>query len=386
VGLPAEATGDYFSLGVESVVLTVNDSAPFSATVEDGRFEGQVPLQEGENQIVALATTRDGRTAGDTIHVTVQLPGCAELRVTAVSNGRPALSISDRAVEIVFDASNSMWAQMHGRAKIEIAKETLQDALDWLPRDLTLGLRVYGHRHKRELRVCTDSELLVPFGSGSRQQIRAAIPTFRPRGQTPLAYSLNQVAGDFGNLRGERAVVLVTDGIESCGGDPVEAARTLRRGEQIPVHVIGFWLGSKGDADPASLQAIADASGGRFLTARSAQELRDALAVTVGTAFRVFRGESLVADGALGDDRAILLPEGDYRVRLDSAPPRQVPVTLSREEGSTLVLERKRSAVTYVVQRGPADYTPCEDTATALDRNRVPAQTDHRGAAKPYTD
>ena len=50
-----------------------------------------------------------------------------QLRVTAVSGGEPALSISDRAVEIVFDVSNSMWGQIDGRAKIDIARETLHD-------------------------------------------------------------------------------------------------------------------------------------------------------------------------------------------------------------------------------------------------------------------
>jgi Mg-chelatase subunit ChlD len=383
VGLPAEATRDYFRLGVESVVLSVNDSPPSAATVEDGRFEGRVRLHEGENRIVAVATTRDGRTATDEIAVTVQVPGCAELHVTAVSNGRPTLSVSDRAVEIVVDASNSMWGQLDGRAKIEVAKEILQDALGWLPEDLMLALRVYGHQHKRELRVCTDSELLVPFGSGSRGRIRDAIATFRPKGQTPLAYSLKQVAADFGEFQGERAAVLVTDGIESCGGNPVEAARTLQERENVPVHVIGFGLGTEGDEDLASLQAIADASGGRFLTARSAQELRDALSVTVGTPFHVFRGQTVVGHGALGDARPMLLPEGDYRLRLDSAPPREVLLTLEREEGLTLVLERKETTVSYVVERGRADYTPCEPTATALDDDGVPGEAEQQGAAKP---
>jgi Mg-chelatase subunit ChlD len=386
VGLPPAQSGDYLELDAQSVVLRVNDSPPFATTIENGRFRGQVLLQEGENQIVALATTRDGRMSRDAITVTVQLPGCAELSVTAVSDGRPALSISDRAVEIVFDASNSMWGQLDGRAKIDIAKATLRDVIDWLPSDLMLAMRLYGHRHKRELRVCTDSELLVPFGPGSRERIREAILTFRPRGQTPLAYSLSQVAADFGEFRGERAVVLVTDGIESCGGDPVEAARALHRGGHLPVHVIGFALGSELDEDPDSLRAIAEASGGRFLSARSAQELRDALAVTVGTPFRVFRGQAVVAQGALGDDHALQLPEGDYRVRLDSAPPHEVPLSLAREEALTLVLEREEGSVSHLVQRGPADYAPCEDTATALDREPIPDTSEQRGAAKPFTD
>ena len=74
------------------------------------------------------------------------------------------------------------------------------------------------------------------------------------------------------------AVVLVTDGIESCGGDPAASAGALQGEGRFPVHVIGFGLSGAENADLDSLRAIADASGGRFITAGNARELRDALA------------------------------------------------------------------------------------------------------------
>jgi Mg-chelatase subunit ChlD len=359
--------------GVQSVVLSVNGSPPFATTLEDGRFRGRVLLQQGANRIVATAASRDGRTAQDAVDVTVRPPGCAELQVMARRDGKPALSISDRSVEIVFDASNSMWAQLGGKSKISIAKGILSDALDWLPRDVTLALRVYGHQHPRELRDCRDSELLVPPGRANRQRIRAAITVFRPRGQTPLGYSLEQIARDFGDIAGERAVVLVTDGIESCGGDPVAAARSLRKNEGIPVHVIGFGLESEGDADPASLRAIADASGGKFLTARSAEELREALSVTVGTAFQVLRRGTPVAAGTLGADEIIRLPAGDYTVRIDSEPALEVSTSLSSEDNLTLVLDRRRGSVSPRVRRRPSGYFACEDPLPAARRRERPA-------------
>ncbi len=346
------------SQGVRSVVLRVDDSPPFATVLSDGRFSGRVLLHEGENRIIASATADDGRRVEKTIRVTVRSPGCAELQVTARRDGEPALSISDRSVEILFDASGSMWGQLDGQPKVSIAKQTLEDALDWLPPDLMLALRVYGHQYGRELRNCTDSELLVPFGSRNRDRIRAAVAKFKPKGQTPLAYSLERVRSDFGQLGGERAVILVTDGIESCGGDPVVAARDLQDRGRLPVHVIGFGLGGDG-VDPASLRAIADASGGRFLTAGSAEELRAALMGMVGTPFRVFLGEQVVAEGTLGITDRIRLPAGDYRVHLESAPPRDVPVHLTSEEETTLLLKRERGSVSYEQLRQPVDYTPC---------------------------
>jgi Mg-chelatase subunit ChlD len=351
---------DHPDQGVQRVVLRVDDSPPFATTLSEGRFQGRVLLHEGPNRIVATATCNDGRVADDAVTVTMRPPGCGELEVVARRDGKAALSISDRAVEVVFDASNSMWGRMQGRPKMSIAKEILQDALDWLPRDLTLALRVYGHQHGRELRNCADSQLMVPFAAGNRGNIRQAISAFRPRGQTPLAYSLQQVAQDFAAVEGERAVVLVTDGIESCGGDPVAAARALHERNGIPVHVIGFGLGGDGDEDLGSLRAIAEVSGGRFLTARSADELREALSVTVGTSYRVWRGPTPVAAGTLGAGDVIRLPAGDYTLRLDSTPPHEVPLRLASEENVTLILEREGSAVAHDWTRSAVAYTSCE--------------------------
>lgn len=351
--------------GVHDVWLRVNGSDPIRTQLSGGHFVGHVRLADGENRIVALATTTDGRTAEDTVTL-VHAPGCAELRVSALRGNEPALSISERAIEIVFDASNSMWGRMQGEPKISVAKRILGDALDWLPKDLEISLRVYGHQYAYAQRNCRDSELLVPLGPDSREQIRAAIGRFKPRGQTPLAYALQQAATDFGSFRGERAVVLVTDGIESCNGDPAAAARALQAGHPTPVHVIGFGLSGDGGADRAELRAIAAASGGRFLTASSADELREALAAAAGTPFAVRNDQRVVAKGTIGSEQPIRLPAGDYTVRLESEPPYVVPVSLAPEQGFTLMLKRQGRKVLHARRTQPIEYRHCSlpDTST----------------------
>ena len=129
-------------------------------------------------------------------------------------------------------------------------------------------------------------------------------------------------------LQEDRALVLLTDGIESCGGDPVRAAREPRE-QGIVVHLIGFGIGDATGEDAASLQAIANASGGRYVTAGSAEELKAALAQTVATSFSVFKGNTEVANGSLGSNKTLFLPEGDYRVVLDSTPPQNVRISLA---------------------------------------------------------
>ncbi len=358
--------------GVRSVMLRVNDSPAFVTTLENGSWSGQVMLQEGENQIRATANSIDGRVADAVIAVTVRPPGCGELEVQAWRKGKPALSLSNRAVEIVVDASNSMWGQINGRSKMEIAKESLEQTLDLLPDELDVALRVYGHQHKRELRKCDDSQLLVSFDSKDRDGIRKAIADVRPRGQTPLGYSLEQVAADFGDFDGERAVVLLTDGVESCGGDPVAAARRLHDRSRVKVHVISFGLGSATNPGVASLRAIADASGGHFVVAGSAQELREALSTTVGTSFRITSHGSPVARGALGSGDRIPLPEGDYVVEFDSQPPQRVPVRLNAEEATTLLVERRGKQLMRKDKRVSVAYKTCSDAVS----DSLPASID----------
>jgi Mg-chelatase subunit ChlD len=345
--------------GVDSVTLSVNGSEPIEARLAGGTFAGTLPVEIGENRIVAFATSLDGDTRESEIIVNVRDTSCAALEVTARNDGRPAISLNDRAVEIVVDASQSMWGQINGQSKMEIAKTTLEELTYWLPDDLDLALRAYGNTSPSDQKNCADSSLLVPFREGNREYVRQAIAGLRPTGQTPIAYALNQAANDFGSLQSDRTMVLVSDGIESCGGDPVTAAYALRQ-QGIVVHLIGFGLGSSADQDAASLQAIANASGGRYVTAGSAEELKAALAETVATAFSVYRDNVEVASGSLGSAGVMLLPEGDYRVKLHSSPPVEAEVRLDPRDSVTLTLEKRGGVVSSFEQREELPHTTCD--------------------------
>ena len=348
--------------GVDSVTLSVNGSAPVPARLAGGTFAGSLPVSIGENRIVAFATSLDGETRETEITVNVRDTSCAALEVTAMNNGRPALSLNDRAVQIVVDASRSMWGQINGQSKMEIAKTTLEQLSYRLPDDLDLALRAYGNNSDSKQNNCADSTLLVPFGERNREYVRQAIAGLRPTGQTPIAYALKQAAGDFESIASDRTVVLVSDGIESCGGDPVMAAYALRE-QGVVVHLIGFGLGNAADEDVASLQAIAGASGGRYVTATSAEELLAALAETVATSFSVYRDNVEVASGSLGSAGVMLLPEGDYRVRLHSSPAVEADVRLDPRDSVTLTMERRDGEVLPYQQRGELPHTSCEDPA-----------------------
>jgi Mg-chelatase subunit ChlD len=353
--------------GVDSVTLSVNGSKPVPTRLAGGTFTGNVPLEVGENRIVALATSLDGQTRESVATVNVRDASCAALEVAAIKEGRSVLSLNDRAVEIVVDASRSMWGRMGGEPKMIVAKQILEEVSYWFPEDLDLALRAYGSTSPSDDNNCTDSTLLVPFGDENRELIRRAIAGIRPLGQTPIAYALNQAAHDFGTLRNDRALVLVTDGIESCGGDPVKAAHELRE-QGIMVHLIGFGLGNVADEDTASLQAIANASGGNYVTAGSAEELKEALVQTVGTSFNVFKGSTEVANGSLGSDESVILPGGNYRVEFDSSPPQIVQISLAPRDRLTLTLQKRGNVVSHFERRDRLQYSSCEDAIETIER------------------
>ena len=140
------------------------------------------------------------------------------------------------------------------------------------------------------------------------------------------------------------------------------AAQGLRE-QGIIVHLIGFGMGNAADEDTASLRAVASASGGRYVTASSAEELKAALARTVATSFSVYNGDIEVAGGSLGSADIMLLPEGEYRVVIHSSPPVETFVSLSPREQVTLTLKKRGDEVMPIEKRGRLPHTYCDDPA-----------------------
>lgn len=144
----------------------------------------------------------------------------------------------------VFDASQSMYGRWQSDVKINIAKKLMVGLLDSLTtfKNLEIALRVYGHQKTYPPPDCSDSRLEVPFSPGNIPLIKNTIMGLTPRGTTPIAYSLQQAAYDFpacANCR--NIIILITDGIEECGGDPCEASAELQKhGITMKPFIIGI--------------------------------------------------------------------------------------------------------------------------------------------------
>jgi len=198
----------------------------------------------------------------------------------ALALPRPAAAATGPAASaptiIILDASGSMRERIKGEAKIDIAKRAVRELVGGLPADARLGLVVYGHR---SLNDCDDIELLIPPGPVDQAAFLAAVEGIKPRGMTPLSAAIVFAARALEYTKRPANIILVSDGVETCGNDPcATAARLKADGLNLVVHTVGFDLSPKA---ARSIACIAAATGGRFLQARDAASLKDALSVAV---------------------------------------------------------------------------------------------------------
>lgn len=177
---------------------------------------------------------------------------------------------------IVMDGSGSMWGQIDGRPKFEIARETVADVVGKLPANQTLGLIAYGHRRKGD---CKDIELIVPPAPGTSGKVLNAVNDMRFLGMTPLSEAVRQAAQALRHTEQAATVVLVTDGLETCNLDPCAVANELEKsGVNFTAHVIGFGLTRD---EGAKVACLATNTGGRYLQASDGAALSAALRQTV---------------------------------------------------------------------------------------------------------
>jgi Ca-activated chloride channel family protein len=167
----------------------------------------------------------------------------------------------------LMDGSGSMlesWGRPN-QSKLVVAKSILTKIVDSLRVDskIELALRLYGHRFMPEQKKCTDTELVVPFKPQNHKAIIDKINAINPKGVTPISYSLEQAANDFPKEQGYRnIVIIITDGIESCGGDPCATSLALQRnGVILQPYIIGLGLKAEESLECAGKFVNADTPG-----------------------------------------------------------------------------------------------------------------------------
>ena len=153
-------------------------------------------------------------------------------------------------VLFIFDASQSMHASFGNKTRMDVAKNLLIDMLDSLKgkENLEVALRVYGHQYPYPPQQCNDTKLEVDFGINNISSIQNRLKTIIPKGTTSIAQALEAGAYDFPNdaTKSRNVIVLITDGIEECKGDPCAISRLYQQKNIIlKPFVIGIGLKSE---------------------------------------------------------------------------------------------------------------------------------------------
>ncbi|HTF80280.1 MAG TPA: VWA domain-containing protein, partial [Cytophagales bacterium] len=176
----------------------------------------------------------------------------------------------------IFDCSGSMLARWDGaELRIDAAKRILGELVDSLRKEknLELALRVYGHQYDKKYNNCQDSKLEVSFAPHNHDVLKKKIATLQPKGNTPIAYSLEQTAKDFptpstSNLK--NVVLLITDGLESCKGDPCAVSMALQKNKVfLKPFIVGM---GKLEDYGKELECV-----GKFVTASNPESLKQVL-------------------------------------------------------------------------------------------------------------
>lgn len=147
----------------------------------------------------------------------------------------------------IFDASQSMAGQWESDKKITIARKVLTAMIDSLEKvpHVQMALRIYGHQSPVPPQDCSDTKLEVPFSPNNAGRIRQELQFLIPKGTTPMANSLLKGGQDFPKNceKCRNVIILITDGIEACDGDPCFASRELQRmGITLKPFVIGIGI------------------------------------------------------------------------------------------------------------------------------------------------
>ncbi len=190
---------------------------------------------------------------------------------SATSEVSPTASVN---TVLVFDASGSMAEKVGGVSRIDIAKKAVADYVQKLEGDVNLSVVAYGHKGNNtqagKAVSCSGIEEIYYMGPVNASLITSKVNVLNPNGWTPITASL-QRANDIlqkSNATGKKYIVLLSDGEETCGGDPVAYACGLKS-SGIVVDVIGLNVTG---AVATQLSSISKCAGGQYYSVNNAND------------------------------------------------------------------------------------------------------------------
>lgn len=242
-------------------------------------------------------------------------PAPGTIRVVTAATGGEETG-AGAAVELILDTSGSMLEPLEGQRRIDIAKTVLGELVsETIPTGTPLALRVFGDTPEScETNLAAP---LQPLDPGAMAGLISGLDAIDGV-NTPIGASLEQVPVDLEGVAGTKIVVLVTDGEETCGGDPAATLRTIaEHGIGVRVNIVGFAV--QDDALKAQFREWAHLGNGQYFDAAGSAELGQAIAAAVQPPFRVLDAAGNEIATGLVDGDPVEVPAGTYTVEILSA-------------------------------------------------------------------
>ncbi|WP_129776929.1 vWA domain-containing protein [Peristeroidobacter soli] len=288
------------------------------------------PLQAGDYELWYATGQSHTTLAKANIRITPAKQEPGKLVVTAAN-----AVAAGGGIEIILDASGSMLQKIGGQRRIDIAKQTLTKLTSsTIPAGTPFAFRVFG----REVDSC-QTDLDIPVSPLDAAAVGARLKTLEAKNnaRTPIGASLAKVSSDLASIKGERLVVLLTDGEETCGGDPAAAIAALTKaGTTVRVNIVGFAI-----EDPklaVTFSHWASLGNGSYFDAKDAAGLSNALTQSMRASFEVVTPQGqVVATGVTGGDPVSVMP-GNYSVRIKGQNSRAQSVIIEPKATATVKL------------------------------------------------
>ncbi|MGF7089295.1 D-amino-acid dehydrogenase/Ca-activated chloride channel family protein [Kroppenstedtia sanguinis] len=238
------------------------------------QFPDDLSTEEAYNRLVYLL----GENYRPKYEELMSLDPTIRVNEKTPDNQIDAPSVEEMNVEILLDASGSMAGRVDGGIKMDLAKQAIRAFASDVPEGAQVSLRVYGHKgsnQKKDKEVsCKSNELVYPLKAYESGRFEQSLDRFKPTGWTPLASAIQAAREDLKEWAGEKTrniVYVVSDGVETCGGDPVKEAKKLgESGIEPMVKIIGFDVD---DAGQQQLKKVAEAEGS-YQTVTSGDDLK----------------------------------------------------------------------------------------------------------------
>ncbi|WP_416148250.1 VWA domain-containing protein [Salipaludibacillus sp. HK11] len=269
-------------------------------------------------------------------------------------------------VEILLDSSGSMSEEIDGTPKMDIAKEAITEFVEELPEEANVSLRVYGHIGESQEVSCERVDRVYDLQPYEEEAFGETLEEFFPNGWTPIAKAVEDTHEDYQDLSGEEntnLIYLVSDGIETCGGDPVKAAEELGQSEIMPiVNIIGFDVPSD---EQQQLKDMASAAEGVYAVADDQDQLKEELSRgnEMASAWLQWKGEMGTEISVTRGEQAneIIEERNSWRKKIQDERISGSEIMSYLKSGEKLTEEQRKKAYDMVNDRYRAIYDMGEE-------------------------